>query len=106
MSHFTVYYPSDPFTSAQRSKEVDFRSVPVFGHDLTSCFLSVPRPQVEVIGGADMYHARCRKCYGGLMDVLKENSAPHRDETPPHVMTGKLLDNTTSPRKLFATLQL
>uniref|UniRef100_A0A8C8FZL7 Thymidine kinase n=2 Tax=Oncorhynchus tshawytscha TaxID=74940 RepID=A0A8C8FZL7_ONCTS len=62
--------------------------------------------ELEVIGGADMYHARCRKCYGGLMDVLKENSAPHRDETPPHVMTGKLFDNTTSPRKLFATLQL
>ncbi|KAK6300898.1 hypothetical protein J4Q44_G00289960 [Coregonus suidteri] len=83
------------------------RTVPIFGHDLTSCFLSLPRPQVEVIGGADMYHARCRKCYGGLMDVVeKENSAPHRDETPPHAMTGKLLDNATAPRKLFATLHL
>ncbi|KAI4880728.1 hypothetical protein NFI96_024527 [Prochilodus magdalenae] len=63
-----------------------------------------PSCQVEVIGGADKYHAVCRACYGGLMSN-KENSAPQRDETPPHVMTGKQVDRN-APRKLFATLHL
>ncbi|KAL1005514.1 hypothetical protein UPYG_G00060060 [Umbra pygmaea] len=62
--------------------------------------------EVEVIGGSDKYHAACRKCYGGLMtNVEKENSAPHREETPPHAMTGKVVDHS-APRKLFATLHL
>uniref|UniRef100_A0AAR2JCW4 Thymidine kinase n=2 Tax=Pygocentrus nattereri TaxID=42514 RepID=A0AAR2JCW4_PYGNA len=60
--------------------------------------------EVEVIGGADKYHAVCRGCYGGLMSN-KENNAPQKDETPPHVMTGKQLDYN-APRKLFATLHL
>ncbi|XP_066503432.1 thymidine kinase, cytosolic [Hoplias malabaricus] len=61
--------------------------------------------EVEVIGGADKYHAVCRNCYGGLMCENKENKSPQRDETPPQVKTGKPLDHS-SPRKLFATLQL
>lgn len=59
--------------------------------------------EVEVIGGADMYHAACRKCYGDLVE--KENSAPYRDETPPH-LAGKQLDASSAPRKLFATLHV
>ncbi|XP_063040777.1 thymidine kinase, cytosolic [Engraulis encrasicolus] len=62
--------------------------------------------EVEVIGGADMYHAVCRGCYGGLVSSGKENCGPSRDETPPHnVSSGKQLD-LNAPRKLFATLQL
>lgn len=59
--------------------------------------------EVEVIGGADKYQAVCRKCYGGLVD--KENSAPFRDETPQHALTGKLLDPNI-PRKLFSNLHI
>ncbi|XP_076157666.1 thymidine kinase, cytosolic [Alosa pseudoharengus] len=59
---------------------------------------------VEVIGGADMYHAVCRGCYGGLVRG-KENCGPPRDETPPHKVSGKQLD-ITAPRNPFATLQL
>ncbi|XP_062311904.1 thymidine kinase, cytosolic [Osmerus eperlanus] len=59
--------------------------------------------EVEVIGGADKYHAVCRKCYGGLME--RENSAPHRDETPPH-LTAKQLDASSAPRKILAQLYL
>ena len=66
-------------------------------------FLCLPRPQVEVIGGADKYHAVCRKCYGGLME--RENSAPYRDETPPH-LTAKQLDASSAPRKILAQLYL
>ncbi|KAI1886461.1 hypothetical protein AGOR_G00195990 [Albula goreensis] len=60
--------------------------------------------EVEVIGGADKYHAACRACYGGLMNN-KENSAPQREETPPHAHTGKPLDAAT-PRKLFSALHI
>ncbi|KAI2658928.1 Thymidine kinase, cytosolic [Labeo rohita] len=60
--------------------------------------------EVEVIGGADKYHAVCRACYGGLM-VYKENCDPQREETPPHVMSGKQ-PNQSAPRKLFASLHL
>ncbi|XP_076001614.1 thymidine kinase, cytosolic [Genypterus blacodes] len=60
--------------------------------------------EVEVIGGADMYRAVCRKCYGGLTD--KENSAPLRDVTPQqHGLTGKQVE-TGAPRKLFSSLQV
>lgn len=61
-------------------------------------------PQVEVIGGADMYQAVCRRCYGGLM-VDKENSDPLTDTTPPGKVTEKLLDSGV-PRKLFSHLHL
>lgn len=60
--------------------------------------------QVEVIGGADKYQAVCRRCYGGLM-TDKENTAPFRDETPQHALTGKLTDSGI-PRKLFNSLQI
>uniref|UniRef100_A0A8C1TUL1 Thymidine kinase n=1 Tax=Cyprinus carpio TaxID=7962 RepID=A0A8C1TUL1_CYPCA len=60
--------------------------------------------EVEVIGGTDKYHAVCRACYGGLM-ACKENRDPQREETPPHVMSGKQLDQS-APRKLFASLHL
>ncbi|KAG5853509.1 hypothetical protein ANANG_G00026710 [Anguilla anguilla] len=60
--------------------------------------------EVEVIGGADKYHAACRSCYGGLV-ADKENSAPKREETPPHALPGKQLDSST-PRKLFAALHI
>ncbi|KTF85620.1 hypothetical protein cypCar_00029658 [Cyprinus carpio] len=60
--------------------------------------------EVEVIGGTDKYHAVCRACYGGLM-ACKENHDPQREETPPHVMSGKQL-NQSAPRKLFASLHL
>ncbi|XP_067287519.1 thymidine kinase, cytosolic [Pseudorasbora parva] len=60
--------------------------------------------EVEVIGGADMYHAVCRSCYGGLMES-KENRNPLREETPPHMPSGKLLDHS-APRKLFSSLHL
>ncbi|KAM6972318.1 thymidine kinase, cytosolic [Aplochiton taeniatus] len=60
--------------------------------------------EVEVIGGSDKYQAVCRRCYAGLV-VDQENSAPQRDETPPHPVTGKQLDASV-PRKLFATLHL
>lgn len=60
--------------------------------------------EVEVIGGADKYQAVCRVCYGGLM-ANKENWAPQRDETPPHVLKGKQVDHSAS-RKLFASLHL
>ncbi|XP_042622932.1 thymidine kinase, cytosolic-like [Cyprinus carpio] len=60
--------------------------------------------EVEVIGGADKYHAVCRACYGGLM-ACKENRDPQREETPPHVMSGKQ-PNQSAPRKLFASLHL
>lgn len=59
---------------------------------------------MEVIGGADKYQAVCRECYGGLV-VDKENSAPFRDETPEHALTGKLVDSGI-PRKLFSSLHL
>ncbi|ROL43739.1 Thymidine kinase, cytosolic [Anabarilius grahami] len=59
---------------------------------------------VEVIGGADMYHAACRACYGGLTEC-KENRDPLREETPPHVTSGKPLDQSV-PRKLFTSLHL
>lgn len=57
-----------------------------------------------MIGGADKYQAVCRKCYGGLM-VDKENNVPLRNETPQHVLTGKLVD-AGIPRKLFSSLHL
>ncbi|KAM9769083.1 thymidine kinase, cytosolic [Menidia menidia] len=60
--------------------------------------------EVEVIGGADKYQAACRKCYGGLMGD-KENSSPPREETPPHIPAGKVLEPGV-PRKLFAQLHL
>ncbi|XP_072516725.1 thymidine kinase, cytosolic [Salminus brasiliensis] len=60
--------------------------------------------EVEVIGGADKYHAVCRACYGGLT-CNKENKPPLREETPPQVMTAKQLDHS-APRKLFATLHI
>ncbi|KAG7491193.1 hypothetical protein MATL_G00000370 [Megalops atlanticus] len=60
--------------------------------------------EVEVIGGADKYHAVCRACYGGLMSN-KENSAPQREETPPHALPGRQLDPNV-PRKLFSTLHI
>uniref|UniRef100_A0A673JX47 Thymidine kinase n=1 Tax=Sinocyclocheilus rhinocerous TaxID=307959 RepID=A0A673JX47_9TELE len=60
--------------------------------------------EVEVIGGADKYHAVCRACYGGLV-ACKENCDPQREETPPHVMSGKQA-NQSAPRKLFASLHL
>ncbi|XP_062869123.1 thymidine kinase, cytosolic [Trichomycterus rosablanca] len=60
--------------------------------------------EVEVIGGADKYHAVCRACYGGLMSN-KENYAPKRDETPSQSRTGRQLD-PGAPRKLFASLHL
>ncbi|XP_026077737.1 thymidine kinase, cytosolic-like [Carassius auratus] len=60
--------------------------------------------EVEVIGGTDKYHAVCRACYGGLM-ACKENHDPQREETPPHVMSGKPLAQS-APRKLFASLHL
>ncbi|TRY82633.1 hypothetical protein DNTS_032578 [Danionella cerebrum] len=57
--------------------------------------------EVEVIGGADKYHAACRCCYGGLM---KENRDPLREDIPVHTNTsGKILDHS-APRKLFSTL--
>ncbi|XP_065115308.1 thymidine kinase, cytosolic [Paramisgurnus dabryanus] len=59
--------------------------------------------EVEVIGGADKYHAVCRQCYGGLV-VNKENCDPQREETPPH-LTQKQLDRS-APRKLFTSLHL
>ncbi|KAM4603658.1 thymidine kinase, cytosolic [Polymixia lowei] len=60
--------------------------------------------EVEVIGGADKYQAACRKCYGGLT-LDKENSAPLRNETPPHALAGKQSDSSV-PRKLFSSLHL
>ncbi|XP_040001402.1 thymidine kinase, cytosolic [Xiphias gladius] len=60
--------------------------------------------EVEVIGGAEKYQAVCRKCYGGLVGD-KENSAPIRDETPPQILAGKVMDCGV-PRKLFSTLHL
>ncbi|XP_061088707.1 thymidine kinase, cytosolic isoform X2 [Conger conger] len=60
--------------------------------------------EVEVIGGADMYQAACRSCHGELT-AGKENSAPQREETPPHALPGKQLD-PSAPRKLFASLYL
>ncbi|KAJ8263878.1 hypothetical protein GJAV_G00142440 [Gymnothorax javanicus] len=60
--------------------------------------------EVEVIGGADKYHAVCRICYSGLT-ADKENSAPQREETPPHASAGKTLD-PSAPRRLFANLHL
>ncbi|XP_026131704.1 thymidine kinase, cytosolic-like [Carassius auratus] len=60
--------------------------------------------EVEVIGGADKYHAVCRACYGGLM-ACKENHDPHREETPRHVMSGKQ-PNQSAPPKLFTSLHL
>uniref|UniRef100_A0A3Q3BBR6 Thymidine kinase n=1 Tax=Kryptolebias marmoratus TaxID=37003 RepID=A0A3Q3BBR6_KRYMA len=55
--------------------------------------------EVEVIGGADKYQAVCRKCYGGLVE--KENKSPLRNETPQHLLTGKLYQivalNTRNP---------
>uniref|UniRef100_A0A671L906 Thymidine kinase n=1 Tax=Sinocyclocheilus anshuiensis TaxID=1608454 RepID=A0A671L906_9TELE len=54
---------------------------------------------VEVIGGTDKYHAVCRACYGGLV-ACKENCDPQREETPPHVTSGKQ-PNQSAPRKLF-----
>lgn len=60
--------------------------------------------EVEVIGGADKYHAACRSCYGGLV-ADKENSAPKKEETPPHALPGKQLDSST-PRKLFSALHI
>uniref|UniRef100_A0A8B9JHR4 Thymidine kinase n=1 Tax=Astyanax mexicanus TaxID=7994 RepID=A0A8B9JHR4_ASTMX len=60
--------------------------------------------EVEVIGGADKYHAVCRACYGGLM-CDKENRDPLREETPPQIMNAKQLDHSAS-RKLFSTLHL
>lgn len=69
------------------------------------CFrVFVSLPQVEVIGGADMYHAVCRTCYGGLREC-QENRVPPREETPPHATSGKPLDQS-APRKLFASLHL
>ncbi|XP_017272540.1 thymidine kinase, cytosolic [Kryptolebias marmoratus] len=59
--------------------------------------------EVEVIGGADKYQAVCRKCYGGLVE--KENKSPLRNETPQHLLTGKLVD-PNFPRKLFSHLHL
>ncbi|XP_076879689.1 thymidine kinase, cytosolic [Brachyhypopomus gauderio] len=59
--------------------------------------------EVEVIGGADKYHAVCRECYGGLRD--KENSGPHRFETPPHIMTGKQVD-LSAPRRILTSLHI
>lgn len=59
--------------------------------------------EVEVIGGADKYHAVCRECYGGLV-AGKENRDPQREETPPH-LTAKQLDRS-APRKLFSSLHL
>ena len=74
------------------------------------CFLftsvSFPVSQVEVIGGADMYHAVCRSCYGGLLAKSgKENCEPSREETPPNKVSGKQLD-LSAQRKLFGQLQL
>uniref|UniRef100_A0A671L837 Thymidine kinase n=1 Tax=Sinocyclocheilus anshuiensis TaxID=1608454 RepID=A0A671L837_9TELE len=60
--------------------------------------------EVEVIGGTDKYHAVCRACYGGLV-ACKENCDPQREETPPHVTSGKQ-PNQSAPRKLFASLHL
>ncbi|XP_068176912.1 thymidine kinase, cytosolic [Antennarius striatus] len=60
--------------------------------------------EVEVIGGADKYQAVCRKCFGGLMED-KENSAPFRNETPPNVLPGKLLESRIT-RKLVNSLHL
>ncbi|XP_056137072.1 thymidine kinase, cytosolic [Lampris incognitus] len=60
--------------------------------------------EVEVIGGADMYQAVCRKCYGGLM-VDKENNVPSRNETPQQALTVKQLDLGIS-RRLFTKLHL
>ncbi|XP_016118816.1 thymidine kinase, cytosolic-like isoform X2 [Sinocyclocheilus grahami] len=60
--------------------------------------------EVEVIGGADKYHAVCRECYGGLV-ACKENCDPQREETPLHVMSGKP-PNQSAPRKLFTSLHL
>ncbi|XP_026885292.2 LOW QUALITY PROTEIN: thymidine kinase, cytosolic [Electrophorus electricus] len=57
--------------------------------------------EVEVIGGADKYHAVCRACYracyGGLLPD-KENSAPH-------TMTGKQVDHY-APRRLLTSLHI
>ncbi|XP_031441916.1 thymidine kinase, cytosolic [Clupea harengus] len=62
--------------------------------------------EVEVIGGADMYHAVCRSCYGGLLAKSgKENCEPSREETPPNKVSGKQLD-LSAQRKLFGQLQL
>ncbi|MBN3307606.1 KITH protein, partial [Amia calva] len=63
--------------------------------------------EVEVIGGADKYHAVCRACYGVLQMQGKENGVPQlrREETPPHTLPGKPLDPRV-PRKLLGTLQL
>ncbi|TNN45159.1 Thymidine kinase, cytosolic [Liparis tanakae] len=60
--------------------------------------------EVEVIGGVDKYQAVCRKCYGGLV-LHKENNAPFRDETPPHLLQGKHVE-CAIPRKLFSSLVL
>ncbi|XP_056323732.1 thymidine kinase, cytosolic [Danio aesculapii] len=59
--------------------------------------------EVEVIGGADKYHAVCRCCYGGLM---KENRSPQREETPPHTNAAKTHEYSTATRKLFTALHL
>ncbi|KAG5832660.1 thymidine kinase, cytosolic-like [Anguilla rostrata] len=59
--------------------------------------------EVEVIGGADMYHAVCRACYSALTSG-KENSTPEREEAPPHALLGSRLPSGVS-RVLFATLQ-
>lgn len=60
--------------------------------------------EVEVIGGADMYQAVCRKCYGLMFN--KENCSPMKEETPPQALTtAKQLDSGV-PRRLFSTLQL
>ncbi|KAJ8362633.1 hypothetical protein SKAU_G00114640 [Synaphobranchus kaupii] len=61
--------------------------------------------EVELIGGADKYHAACRSCYGGLT-AGKENSAPNREETPPHTLPGKQQLDISAPRKLFANLHI
>lgn len=65
--------------------------------------LFISLPQVEVIGGADKYHAVCRECYGGLV-LGKENRDPQREETPPH-LTVKQMERS-APRKLLSSLHL
>ncbi|KPP70063.1 thymidine kinase, cytosolic-like [Scleropages formosus] len=60
--------------------------------------------EVEVIGGADKYHAVCRACYSSLT-AGKENRAPPREEMPSQAIPGKMRE-VGAPRKLFASLQL
>ncbi|XP_028647657.1 thymidine kinase, cytosolic [Erpetoichthys calabaricus] len=60
--------------------------------------------EVEVIGGADKYHAVCRVCYGPPSG--KENHIPQMmpEESSFHNLSGKTSDKTH--RKLFGTLQV